>query len=232
MEQDIYERTRLLIGGQNIDYLMQSKIAIFGLGGVGSYTVEMLSRCAVGSLILVDNDTIEYSNINRQLFAMYSTYGQAKVDVAYRRIKDINPSCNVTLYKTHYGVSTRGEVDLSSCQYIIDAIDDIEGKLTLIQEANRLQIPIISCMGAGQKLDPMRFEVSDIFNTSVCPLCRVMRSRLRALNIAKLKVVYSKEKPLPLGESKTIGSISFTPSVAGILLAKTVIFDLLKLPAT
>ncbi len=231
---DRFKRTEILIGKPALDKLAQAKVIVFGVGGVGSFVCEALVRGGIGNLTIVDNDSVAESNINRQLIAMTSTVGQAKVHVMAQRIADINPDCNITPLQRFY---TRDrEIDLSEYDYIIDAIDTVSSKLTLAEEASRLNIPIISCMGTGNKLDPTQFEIADINKTSVCPLARVMRRELKARGIKKLKVLYSKEPAMKPAECinenptkrQTPGSVSFVPPVAGMIIAGEVIKDIMK----
>ena len=227
-----FSRTELLIGKQAIEKLQNSKVAIFGIGGVGSYVVEALARGGVGKFILVDNDEVSISNINRQIIATNKTVGMAKVEVTKNRILEINPQANIEVYKEFFTPETEGIID-NSLDYIVDAIDTVTAKIELVMRANKLNIPIISCMGTGNKLDPTRFEVTDIFKTSVCPLAKVMRKELKVRGIKKLKVVYSKEEPIKLniaeeGARKQVpGSVSFVPSVAGLIIGGEVIKDLI-----
>lgn len=229
---DKFIRTEILIGEASLAKLAQAKVIVFGVGGVGSYVCEALVRGGVGNITIVDNDTVAESNINRQLAAMTSTIGTPKVRVMAQRISDINPDCKVTPLQCFY--TAQREIDLSEYDYIIDAIDTVTSKLVLIEEADRLHIPIISCMGTGNKLDPTRFEIADIYKTSVCPLARVMRRELKARGIKKLKVLYSKEEPLKPQKCQnenptkrqTPGSVSFVPPVAGMIIAGEVIKDL------
>lgn len=236
-----FSRTELLIGKDAIEKLKNSKVAIFGIGGVGSYVVEALARAGIGKFILVDNDNVSYSNINRQIIATNKTVGMSKVEVAKQRILDINSMAEVKIYNEFYSERTQGIID-SSINYVIDAIDTVTSKIELIIRANRMNIPIISSMGTGNKLDPTKFEISDIYKTSVCPLAKVMRKELRVRGIEKLKVLYSKEEPIKIEElvknssysvenlnNKAIGSISFVPSVAGLIIASEVIKDIIKL---
>ena len=214
-----------------METLAKSRVAVFGLGGVGGYCVEALARAGVGALDLIDSDRISVSNLNRQIFALHSTVGRLKTEVARERIADINPNCAVRTHALFYLPETEGEFDFREYDYIVDAIDTVSGKLALVKNAASAGTPIISAMGAGNKLDPTRFEVTDIFATSVCPLARTMRRELRKMGIGCLKVVCSGEEPLPVetGEGKPVpGSISFVPSVAGLILAGEVIKDLLK----
>lgn len=233
---DRFSRTVLLYGDESIDILAKSRVAVFGVGGVGGYTVEALARSGIGCIDLIDNDKVALSNINRQIIATTSTVGQYKVDVAAARIKDINPEAVVKTYKTFYLPETSHEFDFTQYDYIVDAIDTVKGKIELVMKANECNTPIISSMGAGNKINPSAFEVADIYKTSVCPLARVMRTELKKRGIKKLKVVYSKEKPItPLtsisvgkssGRRQTPGSTAFAPSVAGLIIAGEIINDL------
>ena len=226
-----FSRTELIIGKEKVEILKKAKVAVFGIGGVGSYVVEGLARAGISNFILVDNDEVSISNINRQIIALHSTVGKAKVEVAKSRILEINPDANVKVYQEFFMPDTKGIVD-ESIDYIVDSIDTVTAKLELIERANKLNIPIISCMGTGNKLDPTRFEITDINKTSVCPLAKVMRKELKQRGIKKLKVLYSKEEPIKVevseGEKRTPGSISFVPSVAGLIIAGEVIKDLIK----
>lgn len=231
MEQ--FSRTKRLLGEEKLSKLKKSSVAVFGLGGVGSYVVEGLARCGVGGFVLVDDDTIELTNLNRQVIALHSTLGQAKVDAAKARILDINPSANVATHKIFYTKECSPNV-IDGCDYVVDAIDTVASKLALIETCEQKNIPIISCMGTGNKLDPTLFEVADLFSTSVCPLCRVMRHELRKIGVDSLKVVYSKEPPLepisaPINssEKRAPGSVSFVPSVAGLIIASEVVKGLI-----
>lgn len=221
-----FSRTSQLIGEEKLTKLRLSNIAIFGIGGVGSFVVEGLARCGVSNFVLIDNDVIDVTNINRQIMALHSTIGLAKVDVAKNRILNINPKANVITYNYFYDQNAPQEF-LYDCDYVVDAIDTVSSKLTLIEECNKKNIPIISCMGTGNKLIPTLFEVSDIFSTSVCPLCRVMRRELKKRNIKTLKVVYSKEVPNQTDKTVSVpASISFVPSVAGLIIASEVVKDI------
>ncbi len=232
-----FARTYLLLGKEGLERLKNSTVAVFGVGGVGGYAVEALARSGVGALVLVDNDVVCESNINRQIIATHESVGRSKVDVARERILSINPDCCVTAVKAFYLPENGGEYDFSAYDYVIDAIDTVKGKLGLIEQAQAAGTPIISAMGAGNKLDPTLFRVADIYETSVCPLARVMRTECRKRGIKHLKVVYSTElarKPLepPEGEEpaagrrSTPGSVAFVPAVAGLILAGEVIRDL------
>lgn len=236
-----YSRTELLIGEAGINRLAKAKIAVFGIGGVGSYVVEALARCGVGNLTLVDNDTVAITNLNRQLIALHSTLGKAKTQVAKDRIHDIDPDILVNTYETFFGSQTRELFNLADYDYVVDAIDTVTSKLLLIEEAKKAGTPIIACMGTGNKLDPGLFEITDISKTVNCPLAKVVRTELRKKGIKKVKVLYSRELPLKgrkakagvIGETKGTtdrpvpGSISFVPSVAGLMIAGEVIRDLL-----
>ena len=244
---NILTRTELLVGKENIDKFKNTSVIIFGLGGVGSFCIEAIARCGVSNIHIVDDDIISITNINRQLIAMHSTIGQDKIDVVKSRILDINPDANVTSSKMFYTKDTKHLIDLSKYDYIIDAIDTISSKILLVEESTRLNVPIISSMGTGNKLDPTKFVLTDIYKTSMCPVAKVMRYELKKRGIKKLKVVYSTEKPIkpaPLNLSpdakstspfrdtnkrrETPGSISFVPSVAGLIIASYVINDILK----
>ena len=220
-----FSRTELVIGKEKVDILKKSKVAIFGIGGVGSYVVEGLARSGIGNFILVDKDEVSISNINRQIIATHNTVGNPKVEVAKKRILEINPNANVEIYQEFFMPDTEGILD-DSIDYIVDAVDTVTAKLELIVRANKLNIPIISCMGTGNKLDPTKFEIADIYKTSVCPLAKVMRKELKARGIKKLKVLYSKEEAIKT--EGVIGSISIVPSVAGLIISGEVIKDLIK----
>lgn len=230
-----FSRTELLIGNEAIEMLKNSKVAVFGVGGVGGYTVEALARSGVGSITVVDNDTVSVTNINRQIIALTDTVGQNKVDVIEDRIKKINPACRVEKYNLFYTKDNAQSFDFSQYDYIVDAIDTVSSKIQLIEQAQASGTAIISSMGAGNKMNAAAFEVSDIYKTSVCPLAKVMRRELKKRGVKKLKVVYSKEEPLtPLSSDENIqgrrqipGSIAFVPSVAGLIIAGEVIKDLI-----
>ena len=223
-----FQRTEILIGKDNLQKLNDKKIAIFGIGGVGSYVAEALARVGIANLVLVDNDVVSITNINRQLVALHSTLNKPKVEVMRDRILDINPNAKVSIFKEFYDKSSREKLLNGRYNYIVDAIDSVSSKLDLIIEANNRKIPIISSMGAGNKLDPTRFEVSDIYKTSVCPLARTIRKKLKEQGIKKLKVVYSKEEPKKNSEYRFPASIAFVPSVVGLIIASEVVKDLLK----
>lgn len=228
--EERFERTAMLLGEDAVDRLRRATVAVFGVGGVGSYTVEALARAGVGQLLLVDNDTVSVSNINRQLVALHSTVGRLKVEVAAERVRDINPSCRVQTRALFYTPESADTVDLSGVDYVVDAVDHVPAKIELITRAQALSVPVISCMGAGNKLDATRFEVADIHKTTVCPLARVMRRELRLRGISHCKVVYSREAPVvpPSADGKRVpGSVSFVPSVAGLIVAGEVIKDLI-----
>lgn len=227
--QRTFSRTELLIGKENIEKLRDKKVAIFGLGGVGSFVTEGIIRCGIKNLILVDNDEISPSNINRQLYALQSTVGKKKTDLAKERCLDINPLANIQTFNLFYLEETQNQIDLSDCDYIIDAIDTVSAKLLLIENAKKLNIPIISSMGTGNKLNPFAFQISDIFKTSVCPLARTMRYELKkqgynSKTLKNLKVLFSTENPA--SSIRPPASISFVPSVAGLMIASEVIKDL------
>lgn len=227
-------RTEMLLGGEALEVLARSRVAVFGVGGVGGYAVEALARSGVGALDLIDPDTVSESNINRQIVALSSTVGKYKVDVAAERVRDINPDAAVRTYKTFFLPEEAEKFDFSAYDYVVDAIDTVSGKIGLAVAATEAGVPIISSMGAGNKLDPTQFEVADIYKTSVCPLARVMRRELRQRGIKKLKVVYSKEVPIALcgecepaaGGKRAPGSCAFVPSVAGLIIAGEVVRDL------
>ena len=231
MSVNQFSRTELLIGKQNIEKLQKAKVAILGIGGVGSYTVEGLARAGIGSFILVDNDIVSLSNLNRQIIATHKTIDMPKVEVAKQRILEINPNANVEIYQELFMPETQ-EIFGDDINYIVDCVDTVTAKIELVERANRLNIPIISCMGTGNKLDPTKFEVTDIFKTSVCPLAKVMRKELKIRGIKELKVVYSKEEPIKPAECTEekvkAGSISFVPSIAGLIIAGEVVKDIIK----
>ena len=219
-------RTEMLIGKEALDKLKNSTVAVFGIGGVGSYAVEALARAGVGKLVLIDNDLIDATNINRQLIATTNTVGKAKVDVAKERVLQINPNIDVTTYQKFFDETTKNNLVSPTYSYIIDCIDSVDSKVDLIETAQKMNIPIISSMGTGNKLDPTKFEVADIYDTSVCPLAKVMRKKLKSRQILHLKVVFSKEE-ITVKNSTTPSSISFVPSVAGLILAGETIKDLI-----
>lgn len=226
-----FSRTELIIGKEGIKVLQNSRVAIFGIGGVGSYALEALARGGIGNFILIDKDEVDETNINRQIIATHKTIGMPKVEVAKDRILDINPSANIET-RQEFFTSDSPEILDNSIDYIIDCMDTVASKIELVLRAQKLNIPIISCMGTGNKLDPTKFEVTDIYKTSVCPLAKIMRKELRARGVKELKVIYSKEEPLKvhsiIDERQVVGSISFVPSVAGLFIAGEVIKDILK----
>lgn len=235
---DQFSRTELLFGSAAMEKLFSSRVAVFGIGGVGGYAVEALARSGIGAIDIIDNDKVCLSNINRQIIATHKTIGRYKVDVAAERIAEINPNCKVTTYKTFYLPETQDEFDFSQYDYIIDAIDTVTGKLAIVENANSSNVPVISAMGAGNKVEPTAFEVADVYDTSVCPLAKVMRRELKKRGIQKLKVVYSKEEPIkPMDHAEaheslgTVrrgpGSCGFVPSVVGLIIAGEVIKDLI-----
>ncbi|MDE6274893.1 MAG: tRNA threonylcarbamoyladenosine dehydratase [Clostridiales bacterium] len=222
-----------------MEKLKRARVAVFGIGGVGGYTVEALARSGVGALDLIDDDKVNLTNLNRQIIATHKTIGRYKVDVAAERIAEINPSCKVLTYKTFYLPEKQSEFDFTQYDYIVDAIDTVTGKIALVENAYRCKTPVISSMGAGNKLDPTAFEVADLYKTSVCPLAKVMRRELKKRGIEYLKVVYSKEEPRkpvsdPSAEEEGVhrreipGSMAFVPSVVGLIIAGEVIKDLIS----
>ena len=234
-------RTQMLVGKQGIEKLKNSTVAVFGIGGVGGYTVEALARSGVGTIVIIDNDTVSLSNINRQIIATHDTLGMLKIDAAEHRIKSINPDCTVIKHNCFFLPENADSFDFSKYDYVVDAIDTVSGKIELVMKAISEGTPIISSMGAGNKLDPTQFEVSDISKTSVCPLARVMRRELKKRGVNHLKVVYSKEQAITPFEAEEIkdekdfarrrglpGSVAFVPSVAGLIIAGEVIKDLTK----
>ena len=246
---DQFARTQLLLGPDGMARLRAARVAVFGIGGVGGYTVEALARSGVGTLDLIDDDRVCLTNLNRQIFATRRTVGQYKVDVAERRIREIVPDAVVHVHKTFYGPQTAAQFDFSRYDYVVDAIDTVTGKLALVEQAQRANVPIISSMGAGNKLDPTAFEVADIYETSVCPLARVMRRELRKRGVERLKVVYSREPPMtplddlsvscrahcicPPGTARKCtqrrqvpGSNAFVPAVVGLIVAGEIVKDL------
>lgn len=247
-----FSRTELLLGYSAMERLSKCRVAVFGIGGVGGYTVEALVRSGIGTIDLIDDDKVCLTNINRQIYATQKTVGKHKVDVAKERILDINPDVKVYTHKTFYMPDTAAEFDFSQYDYVVDAIDTVTGKIELAVNADKANVPIISSMGAGNKLDPTAFEVADIYKTSVCPLARVMRYELKRRGISRLKVVYSKEKPMTPIDNSAIsckqnriclpdtarkctqrrqapGSVAFVPSVVGLIIAGEIIKDLTDL---
>lgn len=231
MTQDlnIFSRAELLLEEEALEKLRSARVALFGIGGVGSFAAEALARGGVGHITLVDGDTVSITNINRQLIALHSTVGKEKTAVMAERIADISPETEVETYPVVYGAENRDLLDFSIYDYVIDAIDTVTSKLILIEEAKKAGVPVISCMGTGNKFHPERFEVTDISKTSVCPLAKVMRKELKVRGIKNVKVVYSKEEPqkpaasTETGKRQIPGSLSFVPPVAGLLLAGEVI---------
>lgn len=224
-----FSRTELLIGKEAMRKLAASRVAVFGAGGVGGYTVEALARSGVGAIDIIDNDKVSITNINRQILATLKTVDKYKAEVAAERIADINPDCKVTAHKVFYMPDTANKFDFTKYDYIVDAIDTVTGKIAIIENAKKCGTPVISCMGAGNKLDPTAFEVADIYQTSVCPLAKVMRRELKKRGIQSLKVVYSREQPVkPDGGERVPASIAFVPSVAGLIIASEIVKDLIK----
>ena len=246
-----FSRTELLFGKEAMDILEKSRVAVFGVGGVGGYTVEALVRSGVGAIDLIDDDKVCLTNLNRQIIATRKTVGQYKTDVCMERIHDINPDCKVTVHKCFFLPETKEQFDFSQYTYVVDAVDTVTAKIALVMACQEAGVPIISSMGAGNKLNPAEFEVSDIYKTSVCPLAKVMRRELKKRNVKHLKVVYSKEKPVrpiedmgiscrtncicPPGAEHTCtqrraipGSVAFVPSVAGLIIAGEVVKDLVR----
>ena len=229
-----FERTELLLGKDAMDILEKSHVAIFGIGGVGGYVCEALARSGVGHFDLIDNDTVSITNINRQIIALDSTVGKAKTEVMKERILQINPNAVVEIHNCFYLPDTRDKFDFTKYDYVVDAVDTVTAKLDIIIACDQYHIPIISAMGAGNKLNPAAMEVADIYQTSMCPLAKVMRRELKKRGIKRLKVVYSKEKPLvpasngeKKGNAPVPGSVSFVPSVTGLIMASEVIKDLI-----
>ena len=250
-----FSRTQLLLGRDAMEKLAHSRVAVFGIGGVGGYTVEALVRSGIGEIDLIDDDKVCLTNINRQIYATRKTIGQYKVDVAAERIAEINPEVVVHTYKTFFTPETAGEFDFTKYDYVVDAIDTVTGKIELVMQAEKAGVPIICSMGAGNKLDPAAFEVADIYKTSVCPLAKVMRHEMKKRGIKHLKVVYSKEKPIKPEDDLSIscktgcvcppgtvrkctarrqipGSTAFVPSVVGLIIAGEIVTDLVGIKAT
>lgn len=230
-----FSREELLIGKDAIEILKNSRVAVFGVGGVGGFVVEVLARCGVGTIDVIDNDVVDPSNINRQIIATVDTIGQEKVNVVEQRIKSINPNAVVNKHRCFFLPETAKDFDFTRFDYVVDAIDTVSGKIEIILQAKKAGVPVISCMGAGNKLDPTAFVVTDIYKTSVCPLARVMRQKLKKLGVQDLKVVYSTEKAMkpnyppdmPPQRKAAPGSVAFVPSVAGIIAGGEVIKDLI-----
>lgn len=237
--QNQFVRTAMVIGEEGVGILARSSVAVFGIGGVGSFAAEALARAGVGQLTFVDDDVVAASNLNRQLIALHSTLGQSKAELMAARARDINPAAEVEAVRMFYGRDTVDDMPLGEFDYVVDAVDTVTAKLLLVESCQRLGVPIISSMGTGNKLDPTRLELADIYDTSICPLARVMRRELRARGVEALKVLYSQEEPLPPrplmaeedggGHQKrqTPGSVSFVPSAAGLIIAGEVVRDLL-----
>lgn len=233
MEHSQFLRSEMLLGTDSTKNLKSKSVILFGLGGVGSYTAEALARAGIGRITVVDNDCVSVTNLNRQLCALHSTIGKPKVEVVKERILDINPECKVTALKKFYLPENSDEFELEKYDYIADAIDTVSAKINLAQNSQKLNIPMISCMGTGNKLDASRFVISDIFKTSGCPLCRVMRTELRKRDVKHLCVVWSPEEPLKPAKTdeesnkrQTPGSLPFVPGVAGLIMAGKIITDL------
>lgn len=225
--QEMLSRTVMLLGEEGVETLSKSRVAVFGIGGVGGHVTEALVRAGIGSIDLIDNDVVCESNLNRQIIATRSVLGRAKVEVMAERIHDINPECKVNVHQCFYLPETSGEFDFTQYDYVVDAIDTVTGKIQLIMQAKEAGVPIISSMGTGNKLNPTQLEVTDIYKTSVCPLAKVMRRELKARGVERLKVVYSKEEPVV--KCTPPGSVSFVPSVAGLIIASEVIKDLTRI---
>ena len=225
---DIFLRTRLLIGSEAINKLKSSKVAVFGVGGVGSFVTEALARASVGKIDIFDGDVVDATNINRQLIALHSTIGMSKVEVMKKRLLDINPEIVVNAHHVVFNASNAVEFSFEDYDYIVDAIDMVSSKLLIISKAKALGKNVISSMGMGNKINPSMIEITDIFSTQNCPLARVMRRELKARKINSLKVAYSKEMPLYKPENKVNSSISFVPSVGGLMIASEVVRDLIK----
>ena len=232
MEENQFERTALLLGKASVERLARKRVAVFGVGGVGGFVCEGLVRAGIGAIDIVDKDIVALSNINRQLIALHSTVGKNKVDVLEERLKDINKDLIIKKYKCFFLPETSDTFDFREYDYVVDAIDTVTGKIELILKAKEAGVPIISAMGAGNKLDPTAFQVSDIYKTSVCPLARVMRRELKKRGVEKLKVVYSKEEPIKPqfeeGEEVVPGSVSFVPPALGLIIAGEIVKDLIR----
>jgi tRNA A37 threonylcarbamoyladenosine dehydratase len=222
MEEFALSRTELLLGREALERLKASSVAVFGVGGVGGYCVEALARCGIGRLAIVDGDRVAVSNLNRQIIATTDTIGISKVEAMKKRIHSISPDTIIETYPIFYNEENSGIISLDSFDYVVDAIDTVSSKITLIMKAKAANTEVISCMGAGNKLDPTQFEVADIYSTSVCPLAKVMRRELRKRGVESLRVVFSKEEPVKTGQ-RVPGSVSFVPSVAGLIIAGEVI---------
>ena len=232
---DQFSRTKLLIGDEKFNKIQKAKVAVFGIGGVGGYVCEALVRSGIKHIALIDNDVVSVSNLNRQIIATYDTIGRAKVDVMKERLLSINKDIEVETFNTFLLKNEDNEIDFSKYDYLVDALDTVTAKLTIVENSIKYNKMVISSMGTGNKLNPMMLEVSDIYKTSVCPLARVMRTELKKRNIKKLKVVYSKEKPIEISNEFNLesnkpipGSVSFVPSVAGLIIASEVIKDIME----
>lgn len=239
---DQFSRTRILLGDEGIDKLNNARVIIFGVGGVGGYVAESLARCGVGHIDLVDSDVVSETNINRQIIALHSTVGCYKTEVMRDRIMDINPNAEVVVHNCFYLPETADQFDFSKYDYVIDAVDTVTAKISIIVEAKNKDVPVISSMGAGNKMNPASFQIADIYKTSVCPLAKVMRRELKKRGIKKLKCVYSTELPIQIDESSSEykaeleesgkrqipGSTAFAPSVAGLIIGSEVVKDLIK----
>ena len=224
---DRYSRTEMMIGAEAVDKIKAASVIVFGIGGVGSYVVEGLARAGIGRLILVDNDVVDITNINRQLPALHSTIGKPKAQVMAERVKDINPDCAVEAVECFFMPDTADSFDFTGFDYVVDAIDTVTGKLALIEKAYNEDVPVISSMGTGNKLDPSLFKITAIEKTKVCPLAKVMRKELKNRGIKGVKVLYSEEEPIKQEGMRTPGSISFVPSVAGLMIAGEVVRDII-----
>lgn len=224
---DRYSRTEMIIGKEAVEKIKAASVIVFGIGGVGSYVVEGLARAGIGRLVLVDNDVVDITNINRQLPALHSTVGQSKAKVMADRVKDINPDCNVEPIECFFMPDTADRFDFTEFDYVVDAIDTVTGKLALIEKAYNEGVQVISSMGTGNKLDPSQFKITAIEKTKVCPLAKVMRKELKNRGIKGVKVLYSEEEPIKHEGGSTPGSISFVPSVAGLMIAGEVVRDII-----
>ena len=228
-----FSREELLLGKENVEKLHTKKVVLFGLGGVGSYVLEGLVRAGIEHFVLVDSDEFDITNLNRQILATQKTVGKPKVEVAKQRVLEINPNADVEIYQEFFLSNSKLDIIKTDVDYVIDCVDTVSAKIEIVVRSKKLNIPVISCMGTGNKLEPTRFRVADIYNTKVCPLCKVMRKELKERNIDNLKVVYSEEEPIKIefksDDKRVPGSISFVPSVAGLIIAGEVIKDLIKL---
>ena len=221
-----YERTELLIGEEGLQHLRKARVAVFGAGGVGGYVIEALARAGVGTLDITDSDTVSESNLNRQIIALHSTVGRKKTEVFSERIRDIDPEIRVITHDCFYLPETAGQFDFSLYDYVVDAVDTVTAKIDIVMRAQEAGVPVISSMGTGNKLDPSRFEIADIYETEMDPLAKVLRRELKKRGVKKLKVLFSREKPRDVGQ-RTPGSISFVPPSAGLMIAGEVIKDLI-----